>query len=65
MHQLQLIQSSTTIPALSGGGINAKAIIKAIKNTIKAFTFVSTDFNVPQLKQSCSVDDIYMLCLIR
>ena len=56
-----VIQSSTTIPALGGGGIDAKAIIKAIKNTIKAFTFVSDDFNVPQLKQSCSVDDIYVV----
>ena len=56
-----VIQSSTTIPALSGGGINAKAIIKAIKNTIKGFTFVSTDYNVPALKQSSDVDDIYIV----
>lgn len=56
-----VIKSSTTIPALSGGGINAKAIIKAIKNTIKGFTFVSTDYNVPALKQSSDVDDIYIV----
>ena len=56
-----VIKSSTTIPALSGGGINAKAIIKAIKNTIKGFTFVSTDYNVPALKQASDVDDIYIV----
>ena len=56
-----VIQSSTTIPALSGGGIDAKAIIKAIKNTIKGFTFVSTDYNVPALKQASSLDDIYVV----
>ena len=56
-----VIQSSTTIPALGGGEIDAKAIIKAIKNTIKAFTFVSTDYNVPALKQSSRLDDIYIV----
>ena len=56
-----VIQSSTTIPALGGGEIDAKAIIKAIKNTIKAFTFVSTDFNVPAIKQSSRLDDIYIV----
>ena len=56
-----VIQSSTTIPALGGGGIDAKAIIKAIKNTIKGFTFVSTDYNVPALKQSSALDDIYVV----
>lgn len=56
-----VIQSSTTIPALGGGGIDAKAIIKAIKNTIKGFTFVGTDYNVPALKQASALDDIYVV----
>lgn len=56
-----VIQNSTTIAALGGGGIDAKSIIKAIKNTIKGFTFVSTTYNVPQLKQASSLDDIYVV----
>lgn len=56
-----VIQSSNQIPALSGGEIDAKSIIKKIKNTIKAFSFVSTSYNVPAIKQSCSLDDIYIV----
>lgn len=56
-----VIQNSTTIPALGSGEIDAKAIIKAIKNTVKGFTFVGTDYNVPQIKQSSRLDDIYIV----
>lgn len=57
-----VIQSSgTAIPAGGDGRIDAKAVLREIKNTIKAFTFVSTSFNVPQIKQSSSVDDIYIV----
>lgn len=56
-----VIQSSTTIAAGSDGRIDAKAILRALKNTVKGFTFVSTDFNVPALKQSTPLDNIYIV----
>lgn len=56
-----VIKSSTTIPAGGDGQIDSKAIIKAIKNTIKGFKFVSTSYNVPAIKQSSSLDDIYVV----
>ena len=56
-----VIQSSTTIAAGSDGRIDAKAILRALKNTVKGFTFVGTDYNVPQLKQSTPLDNIYIV----
>lgn len=56
-----VIQSSTTIAAGSDGRIDAKAILRALKNAVKGFTFVSTDYNVPLLKQSTPLDNIYIV----
>lgn len=51
----------STIAAGSDGRIDAKAILRKLKNTIKAFKYVSTTFNVPGIKQSSALDDIYII----
>ena len=51
----------TTISAGSDGRIDSKAILRKLKNTIKGFGFVSTSYNVPAIKQSSLMDDIYVV----
>ena len=56
-----VIKSSTTIAAGSDGRIDAKAILRGIKNAVKGFTFVGTSYNVPAIKQSSLLDNIYIV----
>jgi len=51
----------STIAAGGDGRIDAKAILRKLKNTIKAFKYVSTSFNVPGIKQSSALEDIYVI----
>ena len=56
-----VIKSGTTISAGSDGRIDAKAILRGIKNAVKGFTFVGTSYNVPAIKQSSPLDNIYIV----
>ena len=54
-------KTGSTISAGGDGRIDSKAILRKLKNTIKGFGYVSTSYNVPAIKQSSALDDIYVV----
>ena len=56
-----VIKSGTPIAAGSDGRVDAKAVLRALKNYVKGFTFVDTAYNVPAIKQSSPLENIYIV----
>ncbi len=49
------------VPVTSGGAVDYKGVLKKLKNTIKAFGFNSTSYNVAGIKRRASMEDVYII----